>query len=52
MKDDRAPARFSLHNDIKNVEYVDEYNGALKEFRAFLGDPDATLRRVRPEPGK
>ncbi len=37
------------YNDIKKVEYVDEYADALKEFRKSTGDAKMPLRKVLPE---
>lgn len=37
------------YNDIKKVEYIDEYNDALKEFYKFQGDSKTPLRKVLPE---
>jgi hypothetical protein len=39
------------YNAIKRVQYVDEYNEALKEFHALHGSKIA-LRRVKPGQGK
>jgi hypothetical protein len=37
------------YNGIKNVEYIDEYNDALKQFYKIQGDSKTPLRRVLPE---
>lgn len=35
-------------NQIKKIEYIDEYVQALREYRQFVGDPKAALRKVSP----
>src|SRR5713226_4022222 len=37
------------YNGIKNIEYVDEYNDALKQFYKIQGDAKTPLRKVLPE---
>lgn len=35
-------------NQIKKVEYIDEYAQALRDYRQFVGDASAPLRKVTP----
>lgn len=35
-------------NQIKKVEYIDEYAQGLREYRQFVGDPNAPLRKISP----
>jgi hypothetical protein len=37
------------YNAIKKVQYVDEYNEALKEFHKSEGNARTVLRKVMPE---
>lgn len=35
-------------NQIKKVEYIDEYTQGLREYRQFVGNPNAPMRKISP----